>query len=264
MKSLSARWERWLGWRQYALVAVVSFLATCYFIGGNAAREAELTEEFTATVSPACEEFKEEIGSASSHLRSDLENAFNAISDNFVDLCVNSDGYIERTKNVDEAQRKLEDYMRVAVTESLQDSLEGFSERYSGSIQRLEQRLLVDTAIDTAYLDVQKNKEVLIKQYAPNLDANQFRGSGAVKAADDAFGWIPLVGDAYDICKLVFGDPRENAIKQRARDYVSNQRRYWLGVVNDMIATLPTAEQAEKACRERFNARVALNQLEAE
>ena len=275
MNSITKRLKDWLGWKQVALVVVVSIFSIFYIqwkaskakIAREAlaaVREAEITGEFEATVRPASQEFKEEISSASTYLRRDLDLAFDRISEQFAELCVNSDGYIERTKGVDEAQRKLADYMRVAVTESLNDSLEGFSERYSGSIQKLEQRLLVDTSINTAYLDVQKHKEVLIKQYSPNLDPNQIRGSVTLKTADEAFGWIPFVGDAYDLAKLALGDPREKAIKQRARACVTDQRRYWLKVVDDVIATLPTAEQAEKSCRERFSARLALKQLEAE
>ena len=256
-------WKRGIGLVLLALVA--GGLASCYTqrAASTARLEAEITEEFEVAVKPACEDFQEEIRGASEHLRNDVATGFDDISNHFVELCLSSDGYLERTKGTEEAQRKLADYMRAAVTDLLNDSLEGFSQRYSRSLDLLEGRLLVKSGIDTSYLKVQRHSEVLIKNYAPSPNADDIRGSSTIKLVDEAAGWIPFLGDAYEVAKLALGDPRENGIKSRASDYAAEHQRYWLGVINDVMATLPSAEEAEQACRKNFNARVALKLLEA-
>lgn len=224
--------------------------------------EKVLTREFEAAVGPASAECAANLQTASAQLVADVDSGFSELALEFGNLCLSSDGYLERTKGTEEAEAKLTDYLRVAVTDLLNHSLTTFSERYASEVELLETRLLVKTGLQKALLELRKREEFLVAEQPAALDVDQIRGSGAWKVADEAAGWIPIAGDAYELAKLALGDPREKAIKERAAGHVAQIRDHWLQQITEIAGSLPKEGDVQRTCRERFNARLAIKLLE--
>lgn len=224
----------------------------------------ELRNEFEACVVGASSDFVQGVAEAAAELEAEVAHGFDQIERGFVQLCLDTDGYVERSKGLEESRRKLEDYVRVAVTELLQENLSRYSERYSDNLALLENRLLVTIPLRSKIEQQVKDHEWLIAHYAPQPEPERLRGSATVKIVDDTFGWVPVVGDAYDLAKLTIYDPRESAMKERASAYIDEQRQYWMSQVHKLALGSLSVKAVEKECRQHFDPKLAIKRLEAE
>jgi len=224
----------------------------------------EVQREFEMYVQPASQEFAKDVAIAAKRTEDELADGFLAIREQFAEECLNADGYIARAHNDQEKAQALSDFLRVAITEHLQRNVEGFYEGYYDQVDLLEKRLLVDTKLKTHFFNIEQQYNFKVKQYAPKASLNDLRGSGTYKVADEAFGWVPVFGDIYDAAKLIFGDPREAAIRERAKQYVIQQELYWKPLLDEFKASLPKATAVEATCRATFNANQAVARLERE
>ena len=93
-------------------------------------KNTQLEDQFDASVEAACDEFVESLGQAFRQLEADVSTGFRNISDQFVQLCLGADGYLERAKGEEEARPKLQDFIRAAVTGLMNDSLAAYTTRY--------------------------------------------------------------------------------------------------------------------------------------
>jgi hypothetical protein len=252
-------------WLACCLLGVLALLPGCTTGRQPIGRinQDQLRVEFDQCVTGASADFANATVEAAADLEVDVTRGFDLIEKEFVQLCLDSDGYLERRKGVDVSRGKLEDFVRVAVTDLLQESLARFADRYWENLGMLERRLLVTTSFRAEFQEQLKAREWLVVNYAPQADPGQLRGSSAVKMLDDAASWVPLVGDAYDLAKLTVYDPRESAIKKRATAYINEQREYWIARIRELSGASVTAQAVEADCRRHFDPRLATTLLEA-
>jgi|JI6StandDraft_1071083.scaffolds.fasta_scaffold193390_2 hypothetical protein len=227
-------------------------------------QEAALAEEFNAYVGPACVEYEAQLQEAAAELETQVLDGFAELADEFAEICVNSDGFIERSKGEAAAARVLSDSMRASVTEFITRYLADFEMRANDAQELLELRLLLEPSIDSPFASLLKKHLQQIQSYAPQPPTSEIRGGGLGKTIDEGVTWIPILGDAWDVTKLIFGDPRENGIRERARNFVNSEKAKWLTIVTELKESVPDAAITERNCRAVFQPGLALSRLNAQ
>lgn len=253
-------------WFQIAATLGAVIFAFCFWFELDSRRdhtqaEVELRDEFGAAVGPASEEFSGQLQSALANLETRMHEGFAGVAEEFAEICVNSDGIIERSKGETAAKQVLTDSLRASVTELVTRSLEDFHASVSDAQELLESRLLVTTELTESLNRLLERHSLLLQSYTPQPAVADLRGGGLGKSLDEGFAWVPLVGDAYDLGKLVFGDPREKGIRTRARNFVHGEEAKWLAMVSELKKAVPDAATTEQDCRAAFKPREAIKRL---
>jgi hypothetical protein len=130
--------------------------------------------------------------------------------------------------------------------------------------QLLEMRLLVSASPDSKLAQEIRSCGDKTHRYAPTPPVADLRGRGWAKTFDEGFAWIPIAGDIYDGGKLIFGDPRENGIRARARAFVHGEESKFLVNISEIKNALPDAAVTERLCRAGFKPKAALALLDAQ
>ena len=253
-------------WFRIAVTLGAAIFAFCFWSELDSRRahtqaEIELRGEFGASVGLASEEFSGQLQSALANLEARMQEGFAGVAEEFAEICVNSDGIIERSKGEAAAKQVLTDSLRASVTELVTRSLEDFHASASDAQELLESRLLVTTELTESLNKLLERHSLLLQSYTPQPPVANLRGGGLGKSLDEGFAWVPLVGDAYDLGKLVFGDPREKGIRTRARNFVHGEETKWLATVAELKKAAPDAATIERDCRAAFKPREALKRL---
>jgi hypothetical protein len=253
-------------WFRIAVALGAAIFAFCFWSELDSRRahtqaEVELREEFGASVGLASEEFSGQLQSALASLEARMQEGFAGVAEEFAEICFNSDGIIERSKGEAAAKQVLTDSLRSSVTELVTRSLEDFHASVSDAQDLLESRLLITTELSKSLNKLLERHSLSLQTYAPQPAVSDLRGGGLGKSLDEGFAWVPLVGDAYDLGKLVFGDPREKGIRTRARNFVHGEEAKWLAMVAELKKAVPDAAASEQDCRAAFKPREALKRL---
>ncbi|HRH97198.1 MAG TPA: hypothetical protein PLB55_14755, partial [Prosthecobacter sp.] len=226
--------------------------------------EAELAAEFDANVAPACVDFEAQLQEAAATMDAQMSEGFAGIAEEFAEICVNSDGFIERSKGEEAAARTLSDAMRASVTDLVARCLDDLEARSKDAQALLELRLLLESSKDSPFEPLLEKHSQQVRSYIPQPPTSEIRGGGLGKTFDEGVTWIPILGDAWDVTKLIFGDPRENGIRDRAKKFVNTEKSTWLAIVTEFKNTIPDVATTEQKCRAAFQPGAAIARLTAQ
>lgn len=230
---------------------------------GQSREEAELAAEFDSNVAPACADFEAQLQEAAATMEAQMSEGFAGIAEEFAEISVNSDGFIERAKGEEAAAKMLSDAMRASVTDLVARCLDDFEGRAKDAQALLELRLLLESSQDSPFKPLLEKHSHQVQSYVAQPPTNEIRGGEFGKTVDEAITWVPILGDAWDVTKLIFGDPRENGIRDRAKNFVNNEKIKWLAIAAELKRAVPAAATIEQNCRAAFDPEAALARLTA-
>jgi hypothetical protein len=186
------------------------------------------------------------------------------------------DGYIDRVrqgvdapelhlKNVDSDQVKIQQWLEGQFERFLIPAINQFYESYTNDVADFESRLLVHTYLDDWVNDLSKQMIAQATNTVFQGNANDLKGSTGAKVASDAFGFVPFVGDAYDLFTAFIYDPRMARIKNHAHEYLPKLRsQLHQRFLDPLVQQLPRPEEVQVECGKQFSARKALKILTLE
>lgn len=241
---------------------ISSLWSGCNTVTESARRRQQLQVEFDATVASASLDFYQATRSAHLRLTHQIKTGFDDVQREFVEQCSDADGFVKRAKTDADVRGEIESSLRIAITHLLQDSINDFISAYVEALDLLEDRLLVKTDLRHWPDEVALNYAPVVARYSPEVELATIRGSTVLKIADEAFGFVPFAGDAWDLYKLIVNDPRGNAIRRRAEELFRQERGRLQPMFTAIEAALPTEDAAERSCRKAFKIDEALARLD--
>ena len=192
-------------------------------------------------------------------LEEEIDQGTDEMQTSMRDLLEKLDGYFQRGESDAEREKLINDWIRNEFNRFLVPAVNQFYEAYRNDVEDLESRLLVKTATIQWLADLEnqtKQKSDFVTKIP--IKAKDFIGNAAIKITDDAAGFIPVVGDAYDIFKTIIYDKRMEVIKGNADEYVAKVRKMLHEkFLYELAMQMPRREEVIAECQKKFNASVA-------
>lgn len=234
----------------------------CSTVPASARQRQQLQVEFDATVASASHDFYQATRSAHLRLTHQIKTGFDDVQREFVEQCSDADGFVKRAKTDADVRGEIESSLRIAITHLLQNSINDFISAYVEALDLLEARLLVKTDLRHWPDEVALNYAPVVARYSPEVDLEAVRGSTVLKFADEALGFVPFAGDAWDLYKFIVNDPRGDAIRSRAAGLFRQERDRLQPMFAAIEAALPAEDAVERSCRKAFKIDEALARLD--
>ena len=219
----------------------------------------QVRHDFARLVEPASEDFCVNVRHSFLILQQDVGDAKEAFAAAMEKLAEDDDGYWKRKDGKDAFEAKLRANCERHLQEPSQLALRKFFEAYATHVHELEARLLLRTGFTDRLSQEQQGALEQLNRSARNPAAAPKQGNVGVKLLDDALGFVPLVGDGYDIFKAFVYDKRLEEVKAAAKGYgLEVGNRCERALVLSLEPNLPKPKGVEADCRRAFSVAKAM------